>query len=63
MELDDIIMTGPSNEEVKCEFYKEVEDNSQLFFTEKVFKCTLENCECIYEGDGEVCPFKLGVFY
>ena len=47
----------------KCEFYRVEEDDSQLFVHEEKYMCTLENCECMFEGNGEVCPFKLGVFY
>lgn len=50
-------------EEEKCEYYKVEEDTSQLFLTEEKQMCTLEDCECMFEGDAKVCPYKLGIFY
>ena len=54
-------MTGHSND--KCEYLEVEIDDSQLFTEEEKQICTLHDCECVYDGEDDVCPFKIGVFY
>ena len=49
--------------EEKCEYYKVEEDDSQLFLKEEKYVCKLENCDCMFDGDEKVCPFRIGVYY
>lgn len=48
----------------KCEYHEIRELEYSLFFkTEEIDWCKLENEKCPFEGNENICPFMIGIFY